>query len=551
MEMLSYRMQPVLSFLVFVPVFIIIFSLSSCIKEVEKIMKVRNDSISDVSNTSAKALATIIDLGSGIDQHGHCWSTSADLTVEINDDKSENGPVKGTGSFTSIITGLLPDTKYYVRAYVKKSSTVVYGDDILSFRTLKIDLPVVSTDTIYDISESGAIAAGNLISMGTGVLSVSEHGHCWSNETTTPTIDGSKTSLGIKNQTGSFESVIVGLLPGTLYYIRAYATNDAGTAYGDTASFSTRQIAGLPELTTADVTEITGTTATSGGSIVSDGGSPITAKGVCWSGGHNPTVSDNHTNEGSGTASFVSYLAGLNQKTLYHVRAYATNANGTGYGGEIAFVTGFNCGSVFTDPRDGKTYLTVQIGDQCWMAENLNVGTRINGKQNPEENGVIEKYCYEDNEDNCDIYGGLYQWDEMMQYTTIEMTQGVCPKGWHIPSDNEWKILEMELGMSQETADSTSWRGTGEGGKLKAPGITYWDPPNRGATNSSHFTALPAGHRDTAGNFSGLGYNTSYWTSTLISDTQAWRRYLSADEYRIYRGDGNRIYGASVRCIED
>jgi hypothetical protein len=191
------------------------------------------------------------------------------------------------------MTGLLPDTKYYVRAYIKKSSTVVYGDDILYFRTLKIDMPVVSTDTIYDISESGATATGNLISMGSGVSSVLQHGHCWSNETTTPTIDDSKTSLGIKNHTGSFKSVIVGLLPGTLYYIRAYATNDAGTAYGDTKSFSTAITVGVPELITTQVSSITGTTATSGGTIITEGGSSIIAKGICWSVSSYPTTSDN------------------------------------------------------------------------------------------------------------------------------------------------------------------------------------------------------------------------------------------------------------------
>ena len=439
--------------------------------------------------------------------------------------------------------GLSPGVVYYARAYATNNAGTAYGDTI-SFKTLTAEgVPTVTTGIIYNITETSASANGNLDDIGSGFSSVSQHGHCWSSEATAPTINDNKTSLGSKNTTGSFESSLTGLTPNVLYYVRAYATNNAGTGYGNPVSFSTSATAGVPELITTPVSSITGTTATSGGSITSDGGSSIIAKGVCWSSSHNPTTGDDYTNEGSGSGTYVSVMTGMNQKTLYYVRAYATNANGTGYGDEIEFVTGFDCGTRLTDPRDGKSYLTVQIGSQCWMAENLNVGQRIDGVQDSQNNSIIEKYCYDNNEDNCNLYGGMYTWDEIMDHTTVEMTQGVCPKG--------WQTLEMHLGMSQETADSVGWRGAGEGGKLKAPGTTYWDPPNRGATNSSLFTALPAGHLDPDGNFSGIRYNTSYWTSTLIIDTQVWRRYLSADEHRISRLDGNREYGASVRCVED
>jgi uncharacterized protein (TIGR02145 family) len=256
-------------------------------------------------------------------------------------------------------------------------------------------------------------------------------------------------------------------------------------------------------------------------------------------------------NEGSGAGAFESTMTGLEQNHKYYVRAYAINASGTGYGDQIVFTTSFDCETLLTDPRDGKTYMTVQIGKQCWMAENLNVGEFITGMKIPGYNGVIEKHCYDDDEANCDLYGALYRWDEMMGHTTIEMTQGICPKEWHIPSDDEWKTLEKELGMSQAEADGEEWRGTDEGGKLKAAGTTYWNEPNTGATNSSLFTALPAGGLDNAGNYRGLGYYTVYWTSTLKIDTQCWYRYLSADEGRIYRADENKDFGIAVRCVKD
>jgi uncharacterized protein (TIGR02145 family) len=244
-------------------------------------------------------------------------------------------------------------------------------------------------------------------------------------------------------------------------------------------------------------------------------------------------------------------MTGLDSYTIYFVRAYAINAAGVQYGNELEFRTAFNCGTRLMDERDGKTYLTVQIGEQCWMAENLNVGTMTPGASDQADNGVIEKYCYGDDPGNCDLYGGIYQWNEMMQYTTIESTRGVCPDGWHLPSDFEWKLLEMALGMSQESADSTGWRGTNEGGKLKAAGTAYWDAPNAGATNESLFTALPAGGRNSSGNFEALGYYADFWTSTLIIDQQSWYRYLDADESRIYRVDGFQPYGTSVRCVKD
>ena len=235
--MISFRAHSISILPGFLLTILMTLSFPSCKKEHEKIMNVNNDSISEISNTSAKVFATIIDIGAGIDQHGHCWSTDADPTVVENENKTENGAVHNTGSYSSIMTGLLPNTKYFVRAYVKKSTTTIYGDKILFFYTLSIGKPVVNTDTVTNITASSATATGNLTSLGEGVLSVIQHGHCWSSGTTTPVIgDDSKSSLGSTDKTGNYESQLVGLSENTVYYVRAYATNDAGTAYGDTIS---------------------------------------------------------------------------------------------------------------------------------------------------------------------------------------------------------------------------------------------------------------------------------------------------------------------------
>ena len=160
----------------------------------------------------------------------------------------------------------------------------------------------------------------------------------------------------------------------------------------------------------------------------------------------------------------------------------------------------FTCGSPFTDNRDGQSYNTVEIGTQCWMAENLNIGNMIPGNGNQTENGMIEKYCYDNNAANCNVYGGFYQWNEMMQYVTTPGVKGICPDGWHLPTDAEWCVLEQFVDPSI-SCSAIGYRGIDGGGKLKESGTGHWTPPNTGATNSNGFTALPGGNRHYNGNF--------------------------------------------------
>ncbi len=207
------------------------------------------------------------------------------------------------------------------------------------------------------------------------------------------------------------------------------------------------------------------------------------------------------------------------------------------------------CGASFVDARDSQSYNTVQIGTQCWMAENLNIGTRIDGSNNQIDNGTIEKYCYDDDPANCNIYGGLYQWDEMMQYVTTEGIQGICPSGWHLPTDAEWKTMEMYLGMTQAQADTTGYRGTDEGDKLKS--TSGW-LSNGNGTNTSGFTALAGGYRSTNGGFNVktlLGY---WWSSTEYDSSYSWGRVLSWMYSKVLRSKTkDKRDGFSVRCLKN
>ena len=219
------------------------------------------------------------------------------------------------------------------------------------------------------------------------------------------------------------------------------------------------------------------------------------------------------------------------------------------------------CGSPITDARDGKIYNTVLIGTQCWMAENLNFGIMIPVVGLPGDNGIMEKYCFDDNPANCDIYGGLYSSFEVNGYDGSFLTPDPCPSGWHLPSDNEWKTLEMYLGMSQSQADAVGSRGTDEGGKLKETGTTHWQSPNIGATNSTGFTALPGGFISYYSGTSFPNFSSSlhslafFWTSTTSSEfpleTGAWYRMISFGNSTIYRNHEYGRYANSVRCIKN
>jgi uncharacterized protein (TIGR02145 family) len=190
--------------------------------------------------------------------------------------------------------------------------------------------------------------------------------------------------------------------------------------------------------------------------------------------------------------------------------------------------------------NEGNNYAIVEIGVQVWMAENLDVGTRINGLVDQTNNSIIEKYCYDDNDANCAVYGGLYQWDEMMQYITTEGVQGICPTGWHLPTDGEWTTLTTYLG-----GESIA------GGKLKETGTMHWLSPNTGANNSSGFSAFPGGLWSNNVDFYNLTRNAYFWSSSVYSSSGAWDRDLGYSYENVYRYGSSKGYGFSARCIQD
>lgn len=218
---------------------------------------------------------------------------------------------------------------------------------------------------------------------------------------------------------------------------------------------------------------------------------------------------------------------------------------------EVSFAAEYVCGDDLIDPRDGQIYATVQIGGQCWMAENLNIGTQINGGVTQTDNGQIEKYCYNDEASNCDTYGGLYQWAEMMQLPDSCQTascasivnaqhQGICPPGWHVPTDDEFKALEIELGMTSAEADMlNTWRGEPVGEMLKAGG-------------SSGFEALLSGRCSSTGAFSLLGSYEYPYTADEYGTNYAYRRCLRSSSNDVGRWNTfSKSTAFSLRCVKN
>ena len=288
----------------------------------------------NITQTTASSGGDISsDGGASISTRGVCWSNTTSSPTIANS-KTIDG--SGIGTFTSSLTSLSPGTTYYVRAYATNSVGTAYGST-RTFTTVAATIPTgITTNTLSSITQNSASCGGNITT--DGGSAVTSRGVCWSSTNSSPTTANSKTIDG--SGIGTFSSSLTSLSPGTTYYVRAYATNGVGTAYGATRTFTTSATTIPTGIITIGASSITQNTASSGGTITSDGGAPITIKGVCWSStSTSPTISNSNTNNGSGINSFTSSLTGLTANTTYYVRAYAINSVGIAYGNTISFTT--------------------------------------------------------------------------------------------------------------------------------------------------------------------------------------------------------------------
>lgn len=307
------------------------FIFTSCTKKAEDVKLDPSLSTSqtiNITSASATVIGFVIAEGNGFTEKGVCYNTATNPTIENN--KVVYSDDKSTATFNVALSGLDYATLYYARAYATGASGTVYGEEV-TFTTLPV-VPMLSTADITDITGNSASGGGNVT--GSGGADVTARGICYSvNEI--PTIADSKTVDA--DGLGEFTSALTGLLGNTMYYVRAYATNSAGTGYGPQVSFTTS--VDLPQVSTASAYDITKVSAVSGGDVTYDGGGDITARGIVWSLVTDPTLDDNVIDGGTGTGEFVSNIENLESNTNYHVRAYATNSAGTSYGEDVLFKT--------------------------------------------------------------------------------------------------------------------------------------------------------------------------------------------------------------------
>jgi uncharacterized protein (TIGR02145 family) len=426
------------------------------------------------------------------------------------------------------------------------------------------EIPTLTTSAVTGMSQYEAVGGGEVTS--DGGAEVTARGICW-NTFSAPSISDDTTLSG--KGIGSFIDTLKGLTPNTMYYVRAFAINSVGVAYGNEESFTTLAAPEPPSVSTNAATSVEEYAATMNGEVTSDGGAAVSERGFYFGTSTDPASTGTLVPEGSGTGSFSNTLSGLDASTTYYYVAYATNTEGTAFGSEMSFTTlkpDITGQTGTLSDIDGNSYNWIGIGKQAWMAENLWTtrfadGTEIPNVQNNTEWDALSAtdtaYCwYNNTTENRDTYGGLYTWTAAMYGAASSDAnpsgvQGVCPDGWHLPSDEEWKEMEMFLGMTREEADKTQWRGTDEGGKLKESGTDHWSDPNTGATNESGFTALPGGHRYTDGLYGNISFGARYWTTSQLDGVSAYARFLYHQYSNVQRNGYDKDHGFSVRCVRD
>lgn len=482
----------------------------------------------DITQTTAMGAGEVV-CGDVCDvtERGLCWSTYPNPTT--NGNHLVEG--QGTGFFNCLMTDLAPGTSYYVRAYAIVDATTLYGNEWL-FTT--VNHPTVTTAPVTNIGEHTAMGGGNVTS--DGGSPITERGICWSTSHN-PTTGGNHATSG--TGTGSFSCTMTGLTSGTTYYVRAYAVADGQTMYGNEVSFTTIT---LPTVTTSQVTNIGEHTATGGGNVTDDGGSPITVRGICWGTSHNPTTSNSHATNGSGTGAFTVNMTGLTAHTTYYVRAYATNSVGTEYGNEVSFTT----------QQEEPTGDWVDLG----LPSGLLWATRNVGASSPEDYGSYFAWAETQPKSvyNWDTYiytcGGFYDLTKYCTYpgcgcngytdnlTILQPGDDAATANWgggaRMPTKEEWQELYNNCTSVWTTQNGVNGR------RFTGPNGNTLFLPAAGARYES--SLYEAGSR---------GY---FWSSSLNTDDYPYRPYdawyfgFNSGNYDMSHG-GIRRSGDSVRAV--
>lgn len=441
--------------------------------------------VSSVTEYTAKITGNVTDnYGNGISKRGICWNDTGNPTGQGYWD-SVRIVGSGVGEFTTTIDGLLSGTKYYVKAFAVSYGVGYYSNEV-SFVTkgdglVVIDVPKLSTTLVSGITANTAVCGGDVTDDAGSAITAK--GVCW-NTTGYPTMldDCTKDGRGL----GSFTSKLTGLKPGTIYYARAYATNATGSGYGLLMMFTTKTsnaVKTIPELSTNATSSVNTDSVTASGTVTDDGGSAITVRGFCWNTAGSPTNKDNYADAESSSVStgiFRSKIRGLDAKTTYYLRAYATNSSGTAYGKEVKFTTGsvitwylaegstnngFETWILIQNPTETKARIRLEYVDKDGNAveetRTINANTRFSKKLNDvaamnNKNGVATKV---ESLDGVEIVveRAMY-FDEVYGHGSIGVNK--TAKIWYLPEGSTANGFETWLLVLNPNETATTVRFT-------------------------------------------------------------------------------------------
>ena len=439
------------------------------------------------------------DGGAEVTERGIVYSTTPNPTTANS--KLTSG--SGVGEFTCDLTDLQSNATYYARAYAINKKGVAYGEEV-SFATNKqIILPSITTNAITQITETSAVAGGNVTSDGNA--SVTERGVVYSTNPNPVITNLYNTIKPCGSGTGSFTCELTNLQPNTTYYVRAYATNEKGTAYGEEVSFTTNKNIVLPSLITNIITQITETTAVAGGNVTSDGNASVTERGVVYSTNPNPVITNLYNTIkpcGSGTGSFTCDLTNLQPNTTYYVRAYATNSMGTAYGEEVSFTTEKD-ETVVSDPTGTENgYGYVDLG----LPSGLMWATMNVGAETSEAKG--NSYAWGEVEPKSSSNWSTYLWCNGTS-TTLTKYNSDSNSG---VVDEKW-VLEPE-----DDAATVNW-----GGKWRMPTKTECEELKSNCHYEAYVLNGYSGMKFTSKtNGNSIFICSSVWTNTLSSSSRAY-----------------------------
>lgn len=495
--------------------------------------------VTNITTTYALSGGNVLsDGGLAVTARGLCWSNKPGPSLK--DTYSTDGG--GTGSFITNIINLSPGTTYYVRAYATNSLGTAYGNEVSFTTETVLTVPTVTTTAATAVTSSSAVSGGNVTN--TGGDAVTARGVCWSTSQN-PTITNSHTIDG--SGSGAYSSNITGLTASTTYYVRAYATNISGTAYGNQISFTTSAAVTLPSLTTAGISSISSNSAVSGGTISSDGGASVTARGVCWSINQNPTISNAHTTDGTGTGTFTSNITGLNASTTYYVRAYATNSLGTAYGNGESFTTtsaGFVCGNSLTinhvagevaPVSKTVTYSTIETdltgSNKCWITQNL--GADYQATSATDDTEASAGWYWQFNRKQGFKHDGTIRTPDLTWISSVggnddwQSANDPCNlllgNNWRMPTKLEW--------ISSDT--NGSW-------------FNYYDTFE--SVLNIHASGLLYSED---GSLSRRGSWGVYWSSSSYGTSLGWNLYIDSAQSGISSGGNLKANAFTIRCLRD